>query len=132
MKKKVIALIMIIPLIFLITIFSVGKVASILADIPVSGIKITTQSDEGFIYLDMAEYNANPDNYIYMQAQVEPANANNQKYTFMVEEYEEDEVMADIEIDAETGLLTLKGTGKAKVTAVSADKGYTDSVVVSV
>ena len=132
MKKKVIALIMIIPLIFLITIFSVGKVASILADIPVSGIKITTQSDEGFIYLDMAEYNANPDNYIYMQAQVEPANAKNQKYTFIVEEYEEDEVMADIEIDAETGLLTLNGTGKAKVTAVSADKGYTDSVVVSV
>ncbi len=132
MKKKVIALIMIIPLIFLITIFSVGKVASILADIPVSGIKITTQSDEGFIYLDMADYNADPDNYIYMQAQVEPANAKNQKYTFKIEEYEEGEEMADIEIDAETGLLTLNGTGKAKVTAVSADKGYTDSVVVSV
>ena len=82
MKKKVIALILIIPLIFLCTIFSVGQVASILADIPVSGIKITTQSDEGFIHLDMAKYNADPDNFIYMQAQVEPANAKNQDYSF--------------------------------------------------
>ena len=132
MKKKVIALIMIIPLIFLITIFSVGKVASILADIPVSGIKITTQSDEGFIYLDMANYKADPDNYIYMQAQVEPSNAKNQKYTFKVEAAEEETEPADITIDEETGLLSLNGTGKAKVTAVSADKGYTDSVILSI
>ena len=132
MKKKVIALIMIIPLVFLITIFSVGKVASIIADIPVSGIKIITQSDEGFIYLDMANYNANPDNYIYMQAQVEPSNAKNQNYTFKVEAAEEDTEPADISIDETTGLLTLNGTGKAKVTAVSADKGYTDSVILSI
>lgn len=132
MKKKIIALIMIIPLIFLITIFSVGKVASILADIPVSGIRITTQNDEGFIYLDMAKYNAEPDNFIYMRAQVEPANANNQKYTFKIDAVEEESAPADIEIDEESGLLTLNSTGKAKITAVSADKGYTDSVVVSV
>ena len=132
MKKKVIALIMIIPLVFLITIFSVGKVASILADIPVSGIKITTQSDEGFIYLDMAKYNASPDNFIYMQAQVEPSNAKNQNYSFTVEAAEEDAEIADVEIDENTGLLTLNGTGKAKITAVSADRGYTDSVILSV
>ncbi|MBQ8177980.1 MAG: hypothetical protein IJ033_02190 [Clostridia bacterium] len=132
MKKKVIALIMIIPLIFLITLFSVGEVASILADIPVSGIKITTQTDEGFIYLDMARYNADPDNFIYMQAQVEPSNAKNQNYSFRVESAEEGVEPADIEIDSESGLLTLNGTGKAKVTAVSADNGFTDSVVVNV
>ena len=133
MKKKVIALIMIIPLIFLITIFSVGKVASIFADIPVSGIKITTQSDEGFIYLDMAKYSPDdPDKAIYMTAQVEPSNAKNQKYTFSISSAEEGAEPADIAIDNETGLLTLNGPGKAKVTAISADKGYTDSVVVNV
>ncbi len=132
MKKKVIALIMIIPLIFLITLFSVGGVASILADIPVSGIKITTQTDEGFIYLDMARYNADADNFIYMKAQVEPSNAKNQNYSFKIESAEEGVEPADIEIDSESGLLTLNGTGKAKVTAVSADNGFTDSVIVNV
>ena len=132
MKKKVIALIMIIPLIFLITIFSVGAVASIYADIPVSGIKITTQNDEGFIYLDMATYNADSANFIYMEARVEPANAKNQNYSFKVEEAEPGVEPADITIDKDSGLLSLNGTGKAKVTAVSADNGYTDSVIVNV
>lgn len=132
MKKKVIALILIIPLIFLCTIFSVGQVASILADIPVSGIKITTQSDEGFIHLDMAKYNADPDNFIYMQAQVEPANAKNQDYSFEIEPAEEGTEAADISVDKETGLLSLNGTGKAKITAVSSDNAYTDSIIVSV
>lgn len=132
MKKKVIALIMIIPLIFLITLFSVGQVASILADIPVSGIKITTQTDEGFIYLDMAKYNSDPANYIYLEAQVEPANAKNQNYSFKVEEAEPGVDPADVTIDAENGLLSLNGTGKAKITAISADNGYTDSVIVNV
>ena len=132
MKKKVIALIMIIPLIFLITLFSVGQVASILVDIPVSGIKITTQTDDGFIYLDMAKYNSDPANYIYLEAQVEPANAKNQNYSFKVEEAEPDVAPADITIDKDSGLLSLNGTGKAKITAVSADNGYTDSVIVNV
>ena len=132
MKKKVIALIMIIPLIFLITLFSVGEVASILADIPVSGIKITTQTDEGFIYLDMARYNSEPENYIYMEAKVEPSNAKNQNYSFRIDEAEEGAELADIEIDKDSGLLTLNGTGKAKITAVSADNGFTDSVIVNV
>ncbi len=132
MKKKVIALIMIIPLIFLITLFSVGTVASILGDIPVSGIKITTQNEDGFINLDIAEYNANPTNAIYMTAQVEPANAKNKNYSFKVEEAEEGVEIADVLVDEESGKLLLNGTGKAKITAVSQDKGFTDSVTVSV
>ena len=42
MKKKIIALIMIIPIVFLIALFSVGKAAGVYADIPVTGIQITT------------------------------------------------------------------------------------------
>ncbi len=132
MKKKVIALIMIIPLIFLITLFSVGTVASILGDIPVSGIKITTQNENGFINLDIAKYNESEANVIYMTAQVEPANAKNKDYSFKIEEAEEGVEIADVEVDEESGKLVLNGTGKAKITAVSADKGYTDSVIVSV
>ena len=46
MKKKIIALIMIIPIVFLIALFSVGKAAGVYADIPVTGIQITTQNED--------------------------------------------------------------------------------------
>ena len=39
MKKKIIALIMIIPIVFLIALFSVGKAAGVYADIPVTGTR---------------------------------------------------------------------------------------------
>ncbi|MBO5776482.1 MAG: hypothetical protein J6R35_03820, partial [Clostridia bacterium] len=132
MKKKVIALIMIIPLIFLITIFSVGQVASKLAKVPASGIKITTQTDEGFINLDMAKYVNDPANYIYLEAQVEPANADNKAYKFVVDKVDDESELANIAIDDRTGLLSLYGTGKAKVTAVSSDGAYKDSIIINV
>lgn len=56
MKKKIIALIMIIPIVFLIALFSVGKAAGVYADIPVTGIQITTQNEDGFIDVDVADY----------------------------------------------------------------------------
>ena len=131
MKRKVIALILIIPLIFLSTLFSVGQVASILAAVPVSGIEITTQTDDGFIYLDMATYEEDPTNFIYLEAQVTPSNAKNKEYYFEIEPVEEGEEPADVEI-GEYGLLILHNTGKAKITAVSKDNAYRDSIIVNV
>ena len=127
MKKKIIALILIIPLLFLVTLFSVSKVASILTDIPASGIKITTQTDNGFIYLDMAKYEKD----IYIEAEVEPKNAKNKDYSFEISKVDEDTPLADIEI-ASDGLLIVRSEGKAKITAISADKGFKDSIILSV
>ncbi|MDY4082767.1 MAG: hypothetical protein SOY25_00695 [Eubacteriales bacterium] len=126
MKNKVIALIMIIPILLLITLFSVGKLASLYVDIPVTGINITTQNQDGFINLDMAEYK----NDIYLTAQVEPANAHNQKYRFEVSGVD-DQAPADVVIE-DDGRLVVNGDGKAKVTAVSLEKGFTDSIIVSI
>ena len=126
MKNKVIALIMIIPILFLVTIFSLGKVAGFFVDIPVSGINIVTQNQDGFIVIDLAKYQ----NDIYMQAKVEPSNANNQVYNFVIEGVDGKEP-ADIEIEQD-GRLIAKGDGKAKITAISADKGFADSVIVIV
>ena len=70
MKKKIIALIMIIPIVFLIALFSVGKAAGVYADIPVTGIQITTQNEDGFIDVDVADYDP-----IAFLAQVQPVNA---------------------------------------------------------
>lgn len=127
MKKKVIALIMIIPLIFLITLFSISQVASINANVPVSGIKITTQNDNGFIRLDMANYKSD----YYMTARVEPSNAYDQKYAFGVSAVSQDEKLADVQIEQD-GQLLVNSDGKAKITATSNDGGFTDSVILSV
>ena len=124
MKKKIIALIMIIPIVFLIALFSVGKAAGVYADIPVTGIQITTQNEEGFIDVDVADYDP-----IAFLAQVQPVNARNQKYSFEISGVGGDEAPEGFEII--DGKLHIDNVGKVKITAISAEKGFKDSVIVS-
>ncbi len=126
MKKKIMALMIVIPLILMLTIFSVGKAVSVVVDIPVSGIHIITQSSDGIIMLDMAHYS----NDIYILAEVEPYNAKNKNYTYAITGVG-GQSAADIAIDSSSGLLTLNGTGSAKITVTSASGGYTDSLIVN-
>lgn len=124
MKKKIIALIMIIPIVFLIALFSVGKAAAVYADIPVTGIQITTQNEDGFIDVDVAKYDP-----IAFLAQVQPVNARNQKYSFEISGVGGDEAPDGFEII--DGKLHIDNVGKVKITAISAEKGFKDSVIVS-
>lgn len=124
MKKKIIALIMIIPIVFLIALFSVGKAAGVYADIPVTGIQITTQNENGFIDVDVADYDP-----IAFLAQVQPVNARNQKYSFEISGVGGDEAPEGFEII--DGKLYIDNVGKVKITAISAEKGFKDSVIVS-
>lgn len=124
MKKKIIALIMIIPIVFLIALFSVGKAAGVYADIPVTGIQITTQNEDGFIDVDVADYDP-----IAFLAQVQPVNARNQKYSLEISGVGGDEAPAGFEII--DGKLHIDSVGKVKITAISAEKGFKDSVIVS-
>lgn len=124
MKKKIIALIMIIPIVFLIALFSVGKAAGVYADIPVTGIQITTQNEDGFIDMDVADYDP-----IAFFAQVQPVNARNQKYSFEISGVGGDEAPDGFEII--DGKLHIDNVGKVKITAISAEKGFKDSVIVS-
>lgn len=124
MKKKIIALIMIIPIVFLIALFSVGKAAGVYADIPVTGIQITTQNEDGFIDVDIADYDP-----IAFLAQVQPVNARNQKYSFEISGVGGDEAPDGFEII--DGKLHIDNVGKVKITAISAEKGFKDSVVVT-
>lgn len=125
MKKKIIALIMIIPIVFLIALFSVGKAAGVYADIPVTGIQITTQNEDGFIDVDVAKYEP-----IAFLAQVQPVNARNQKYSFEISGVGGDEAPDGFEI-RDGKLIINDVVGKAKITAISAEKGFKDSVIVS-
>lgn len=124
MKKKIIALIMIIPSVFLIALFSVGKAAGVYADIPVTGIQITTQNEDGFIDVDVADYDP-----IAFLAQVQPVNARNQKYSLEISGVGGDEAPDGFEII--DGKLHIDNVGKVKITAISAEKGFKDSVIVS-
>lgn len=124
MKKKIIALIMIIPIVFLIALFSVGKVAGVYADIPVTGIQITTQNEDGFIDVDVAKYEP-----IAFLAQVQPVNARNQKYSLEISGVGGDEAPDGFKITK--GKLYIDNVGKVKITAISAEKGFKDSVIVS-
>lgn len=125
MKKKIIALIMIIPIVFLIALFSVGKAAGVYADIPVTGIQITTQNEGGFIDVDVAKYEP-----IAFLAQVQPVNARNQKYSLEISGVGGDEAPDGFEI--RDGKLRIdNAVGKVKITAISAEKGFKDSVIVS-
>lgn len=125
MKKKIIALIMIIPIVFLIALFSVGKAAGVYADIPVTGIQITTQNEDGFIDVDVADYDP-----IAFLAQVQPVNARNQKYSLEISGVGGDEAPDGFEII--DGKLHIENVvGKVKITAISAEKGFKDSVIVS-
>ena len=124
MKKKIIALIMIIPIVFLIALFSVGKAAGVYADIPVTGIQITTQNEDGFIDVDVADYEP-----ITFLAQVQPVNARNQKYSLEISGVGGDEAPDGFEII--DGKLHIDNVGKVKITAISAEKGFKDSVIVS-
>lgn len=125
MKKKIIALIMIIPIVFLIALFSVGKAAGVYADIPVTGIQITTQNEDGFIDVDVADYDP-----IAFLAQVQPVNARNQKYSFEISGVGGDEAPDGFEI-IDGKLHIDNAVGKVKITAISAEKGFKDSVIVS-
>lgn len=125
MKKKIIALIMIIPIVFLIALFSVGKAAGVYADIPVTGIQITTQNEDGFIDVDVADYDP-----IAFLAQVQPVNARNQKYSFEISGVGGDEAPDGFKI-IDGKLIINDVVGKAKITAISAEKGFKDSVIVS-
>lgn len=125
MKKKIIALIMIIPIVFLIALFSVGKAAGVYADIPVTGIQITTQNEDGFIDVDVADYEP-----IAFLAQVQPVNARNQKYSLEISGVGGDEAPDGFEI-RDGKLIINDVVGKAKITAISAEKGFKDSVIVS-
>lgn len=124
MKKKIIALIMIIPIVFLIALFSVGKAAGVYADISVTGIQITTQNEDGFIDVDVADYEP-----IAFLAQVQPVNARNQKYSLEISGVGGDEAPDGFEII--NGKLHIDNVGKVKITAISAEKGFKDSVIVS-
>ena len=125
MKNKIILLIMIIPLLFMLVVYGVGKTISVVVDIPVSGIQITSQHEDGLLSLDMAEYKGD----FRLEAQVLPAEAKNRGYSITVDPVDSENAPISFTND---GTLVINDTGKAKVTVTSDERAFTDSIIVSV
>lgn len=128
MKKKIMLLMVVIPIVFMLTIFSVSKVVSIIVDIPVSGIKITTQSEDGLITIDKATY----EDDLYLTAEVFPYNAKNKGYSVDVTDVDGEGATSVIGVETQSGRIIANGVGRAKITVTSHENAFTDSVVVSV
>lgn len=126
MKKKIIALIMVIPLVLMLTIFAISKTVAISVDVPAESIKITSQNDDGFVSFDMATYQ----NDYFVLAKVFPDQAKNQNYTVSVNSLD-DNAEPCVSVD-ENNLMHLHREGLAEVIAKSNDKGFEDIIKVSV
>lgn len=124
MRKVVIALIIVLPMVFVLAIFSSLNLVSLSVPVSVSGIRIYADGDllpEGdAMYVDMADLSDHK-----VTAQVEPANASEQGYTLSTDNQE-------VLTVNDEGYLTALGEGTANVTATSKDKGFRATVPVVV
>ena len=116
---------MMIPILFMLVVYGVGKTISVVVDIPVSGIQIVSQNENGLINLDMADYTGD----YRLEAQVLPKEANNKGYSISVDPIDCENAPVSFTDD---GTLVIHDTGKAKVTVTSDERAFKDSIIVSV
>ena len=126
MKKNVIALMLVLPLLFVFTVFSSGNVASLGVSVSVNGVEILNSPQNDTLHVDLANYN----NDFTLDVKVTPENASDKKASFVVEEVP-GSAFADVSV-SEAGVVTAKSTGIARISAVTNDGGYRDSITVNV
>ena len=121
MKKRLILLILALPLFLMLSLFAVTKTVSLAVEVPVSGIEI---NGEKIVYLDLDKGERYEIDYT-----VYPTNAKNRDVTFSVEAVGE-ERLAELEYTG--GYIVPKSGGAAKVYLTTVDGGYKDSFIVFV
>ncbi len=133
MRKTLIALILVLPMVFVLVIFSSVNLVSLGVNISVNGITLLSEdAKDGTIFMDMAE---SPE--MYLKAEVSPGNATNKEYTLTPSDPSVVDLVRVKDESAEEGnaykyRIVPKAEGNITVTATSKDKGFTDSVAVSV
>ncbi len=130
MKKLVLTLVIILPLILLVAIFAVTGVGSINTQIPASGITIGNKGDDGVFSFDMASYTS-PMTEEELGVEVEPYVARNKKYSLSVTDAKTGEPSDKVSVN-DNGEFVLHDVGVSKLTYTSDDGGYTDSVLFNV
>ena len=128
MKKIVTALMILLPLVFLVTLFTVTGITSITTRVAVTGISLADKG-EGIFAFDIATYQ--PFNQSELGITVYPAEAKNKDYTLSVTDAKTGEPSEVVTVDRD-GNFVLNDTGLVKLTYTTVDGGYTDSVLFSV
>ena len=122
MYKRLIVLILCLPLVLMISLFSISQTVSIGVNVPVSKIQILGES---VIYLDLDKQEK-----YFVDYAVYPTNAQNKKVTFIQPEQVGTSPLAELEyVD---GYIVPKSCGKAKVYLETVDGGFRDSFIVQV
>ena len=122
MRNKIIALIMVIPLVLMVCVFSLSNVASYQIDIPVSDVTLFNDRQE---VINLAEGNT-----LQINAQVMPINAKNKGLTYSYDRVG-DNPLPNLTI-SQTGLIEASGYGSAKITVTSKDGAYKKSFIINV
>ena len=121
MKKRLILLILVLPIFLMLSLFAVTKTVSLAVEVPVSGIEI---NGEKIVYLDLDRGEKYEVDYT-----VYPTNAKNRAVTFSTEAVGEERLA---EFDYTDGYLIPKTGGAAKVYLTTVDGGYKDSLIIFV
>lgn len=121
MKKRLILLILVLPIFLMLSLFAVTKTVSLAVEVPVSGIEIIGDS---VVYLDYDKGEKYEIEYA-----VYPTNAKNRDVIFSTEAVGEEKLA---ELEYTDGYIVPKSGGVAKVYLTTVDGGYKDSLVVFV
>ncbi len=126
MRKNVVALMLVLPLLFVFVVFSAVSTASLGVLIAVTGIEIKGKPAGNTLYINLANYSE--ENAYELDVGVKPSNASNREFDYLIEE--DGAELAEIEMVGNK--IVPHSVGSARITAQSRDGGFRDSISVVV
>lgn len=121
MKNRIIALLLVVPILLMYCVFTVSKLSGLVIYIPVSGIEISNNNEE---YIDITN------DKFKLEARALPINATNKGLTYTCEQVE-DSKLAEVTINSR-GYITPKTVGIVKITATTNEGAYRGSFILNV
>lgn len=116
MRKIVVGLMLLLPVLFVLAVFTSVKTVSLGIPVSVGGIEISERPENDTLRIDLSEYQ----NDYHLSAKVTPDGARYRDYFFKV-----DGDCVSVEGD---GKILANKTGEARIIAVSKDGGFEDSI----
>ena len=121
MNKKLILLILVLPLFLMLSIYTSTNSVGLNVKVPVSNIEVT---DEKVVYLNLDDEEKHFVNY-----SIYPITASNKQIVFSAEQFGSERLA---ELEYKDGYIIPKSVGSAKVYLTTVDGGYKDSFIVTV
>ena len=120
MKKKIMALMLMIPILLTFALFSLAKIPALITKIHVTSINILKPLNDGVEFIELTE----PIDH-YLKYTIYPTTASNQNVQI---DYGE----KGLDVDKKTGKITAKKLGTYEIKVTTDDGGYSDELEVQV